>query len=207
MPPKQAPYKTAEGQAEMAQRTRQLSQRHRTVLLMVDGRRSLAELQALALQSGVPQGLDELLAWGLVAMPPDDAPPLPPAARVAAAPPVDSMADESLLPSVRSLAPESSWTPLDPAAASAESAAPGDRPLEEARDLLLRAVRAEAPVTGSITMLKLRRAGTRAELAALLDEVEQRIRKPRRLIIAAQTLRHVRHLLSLPAGNGPPVAS
>ena len=79
-----------------------------------------------------------------------------------------------------------------------------DRPLAEARDLLLRAVRQEAPVSGALTMLRLKRASSREALAGLLDEVEQRLRKPRRQIIAAQTMRHVRHLLSLPTPSRPP---
>jgi hypothetical protein len=54
-------------------------------------------------------------------------------------------------------------------------------------------------------LLRLKRASTREALAALLDEVEQRLRKPHRRIIAAQTLRHVRHLLTLPASSRPPV--
>ena len=62
----------------------------------------------------------------------------------------------------------------------------------------MRALRAQAPVSGSLTLMKLRRATTRDEVEALLDEVEQRLRKPHRMIIAAQTMRHVRHLLSLP---------
>jgi hypothetical protein len=50
--------------------------------------------------------------------------------------------------------------------------------------------------------MKLKRATTRDELEALLEEVEQRLRKPHRMIIAAQTMRHVRHLLSLPPPGG-----
>lgn len=50
--------------------------------------------------------------------------------------------------------------------------------------------------------MKLRRASTRDEMESLLDEVEQRLRKPRRMIVVAQTMRHVRHLLSLPAERG-----
>jgi len=73
-----------------------------------------------------------------------------------------------------------------------------DRPLQEARELLMRALRAQAPVSGSLTLMKLRRAVTRDDIEALLDEVEQRLRKPHRMIIAAQTMRHVRHLLGLP---------
>ena len=45
---------------------------------------------------------------------------------------------------------------------------------------------------------------TREAVEALLDEVEARLRKPRRQIIAAQTMRHVRHLLSLPVASRPP---
>jgi hypothetical protein len=70
--------------------------------------------------------------------------------------------------------------------------------LQEARELLMRALKAQAPVSGSLTLMKLRRAATRDEVEALLDEVEQRLRKPHRMIIAAQTMRHVRHLLGLP---------
>jgi hypothetical protein len=36
------------------------------------------------------------------------------------------------------------------------------------------------------------------DIESLLDEVEQRLRKPHRMIIAAQTMRHVRHLLGMP---------
>jgi hypothetical protein len=73
-----------------------------------------------------------------------------------------------------------------------------DAPLEEARDILLRAVRNEAPVAGSLTLLRLRRARSRAELELLLDEVETRIRKPHRMLATTQTMRRVRQLLGIP---------
>lgn len=196
MPTDEMPVKTADGVDELARRTRGLGQRHRTVLLLVDGRRSREQILALALAAGVaPAVFDELLALGLVAerteAPPEEA--------------VDSdhidlplvsvsPSDSSLLPSVRSLLPESSWSTLS----GVPTEPPIDRPLEEARELLLRALRTEAPVVGSLTMMKLRRAGNRDEIEALLDEVEQRLRKPRRMIVTAQTMRHVRHLLGLP---------
>jgi hypothetical protein len=183
MPPSIAPVKTVEGQAELTHRTRRLSQRHRTVLLLVDGRRSVDEVLRQAAHAGVPaECFHELVALGLI--------DTEPVAHVEL--PLEAPADDSLLPPARPLLPESSWTPLD-----APANAP-DAPLEEARELLLRAVRNEAPVAGSLTMRKLRRAASREDLEALLDEVEQRIRKPRKQIIAAQTMRHVRHLLSLP---------
>lgn len=182
------PAKTAAGQAELAHRTRRLGQRHRTVLLLVDGHRSVAQVVTTAQAAGVNANVfDELVTMGLVALPEATRVDLP----LESAPAGDS----SLLPSVRSLLPESGWSTLSGAAAGPEA----DRPLQEARELLMRALRAQARVTGSLTLMKLRRATTRDEVEALLDEVEQRLRKPHRMIIAAQTMRHVRHLLGLPA--------
>jgi hypothetical protein len=184
------PVKTAAGQDELTHRSRGLGQRHRTLLLLVDGRRSSAEVRRLAQQAGVPDRcFDELVSLGLVA-------PRAPSSSRAPGP-----EESSLLPSMQSLAPESVWQ--DSVALGGREAGT-DGPLEEARALLMRAVRSEAPVTGTLTLLKLRRATTRDEVEALLDEVEQRIRKPRKLIIAAQTMRHVRHLLSLPGARAQP---
>jgi hypothetical protein len=194
------PVKTAAGVAELVHRARGLSQRHRTLLLLVDGRRTLGQILDLARAAGVvPAIFDELLALELVAAP-----------LVAAADPGDT--DHIDLPlagapggdsesptSARSLAPDSGWS--TPVRVTSESGA--DRSLEEARDLLMRAIRAQAPVSGSLTLLKLRRAASRADLEALLDEVEQRLRKPHRTIVATQTMRHVRHLLGLPGPRTP----
>lgn len=61
------PTKTALGLEELRQRTRKLGQRHRTVLLLVDGKRSREEVVGLAQQAGVvPSHFDELIAWGMV---------------------------------------------------------------------------------------------------------------------------------------------
>ena len=181
------PSKTPDGVAELAHRLRGLSQRHRTVLLLVDGRRTVAQIVATARAAGVPEPvLQELVTMGLVALPEAGAEhvDLPLESKPAG--------DSSLLPSVRSLLPESGWSTLPPVADAV------DRPLQEARELLMRALRAQAPVSGSLTLMKLKRAATRDDVESLLDEVEQRLRKPHRMIIAAQTMRHVRHLLSLP---------
>jgi hypothetical protein len=178
------PQRTAAGQLELNERSRALSQRQRTVLFLVDGQRDVEEISALAERAGAGStAFAELVAMGLVA-----APGLTP----------DS--DSSLLPSSHSLHGDSNWSALPE-----DLLVKGDRPLDEARALLLRAVRSEAPVAGALTLLRLKRASTREALAALLDEVEQRLRKPHRRIIAAQTLRHVRHLLTLPAASRPPV--
>lgn len=181
--PAMVPRRTATGQAELERRDLGLSQRHRTVLLLVDGRRDLHEILGLAQRAGVDRRcFDELLALGLVSGPAGDA---------------EGQAS-SVLPSSLSLLGDSTWSSLEH-----EDFPPSDRPFEEARALLVRAVRAEAPLAGALTLIKLRRAATREDLERLLDEVEQRLRKPHRKIIAAQTLRHVRHLLSLPPQSRP----
>jgi len=186
------PQRTASGHAELATRGKRLSQRHRTVLLLVDGRRSEHDIRRLAAQAGAGDHcLDDLLSMGLVTWAGGD--------RADAIVTVAAGGDSSLLPSSQALQGESIWSVIED-----DIAAPADRPLAEARELLLRAVRQEAPVSGALTLLKLRRAVTREAVEALLDEVEQRLRKPRRQIIAAQTMRHVRHLLSLPLASRPP---
>ncbi len=183
------PQRTASGHAELAKRAHRLSQRHRTVLLLVDGQRNLDDIRKQAAQAGADlQCLDDLLALGLVAWASNE--PADAAITVAAG------GDSSLLPASQTLQGESTWAELED-----NPAAVIDRPFTEARELLLRAVREEAPLRGALTLMKLRRATSREALEGLLDEVEQRLRKPRRQITAAQTMRHVRHLLSLPPAS------
>ena len=77
--------------------------------------------------------------------------------------------------------------------------------INAAREILLRAVRQEAPLAGSLTLLRLRKARTADDLRALLDEVEVRISKPQRMLTAQQTLSRVRQLLSGQAEPQPPI--
>jgi hypothetical protein len=64
------PFKTADGHAELAARYNKLSQRHRTLLLLIDGRRTLDDVLALGRRAGVPASLiDDLVALGLVEVP------------------------------------------------------------------------------------------------------------------------------------------
>ena len=210
------PIKTPLGQAELSARKRSVSQRHRTVLFLVDGKRNAAEVRSMALQAGVPENcFDELLALGLIMLPEPsflpfiEAPPpqLAPILHVdVPLPGPDSLSavPDSLLPPSRTLHPESvsadsvlrdmpvpdSWLPSDLDGPSAQ-----DPDFAEARLILLRAVRAEAPLAGSLTLMRLRRARSRADLVPLLDEVELRISKPHRSLAATQTMRRVRHLL------------
>jgi hypothetical protein len=65
-----APIRTAAGENELRHRTRKLGQRHRTVLLLIDGRRTLDELLSLAQQAGAAVShFEELVELGLVELP------------------------------------------------------------------------------------------------------------------------------------------
>ncbi len=74
------PVKTPLGQQELRQRSKALGQRHRTVLLLVDGRRPLAEVLSMAHQAGAMTAhFEELVRLGMVELPvpPPAEPPEP----------------------------------------------------------------------------------------------------------------------------------
>ena len=208
------PFKTPEAVAELSSRQRKLSQRHRTVLLLVDGRRAEDEVRELARAAGSPETcFDELLDLGMISRPaPLEPEPRKARAMVESRPvpldveltiPLAPDSVQSVLPASLSLQPEShldsSVNELAGAAMDALESEPfdvQDEALEEARAILLRAVRAEAPVAGSLTMLRLRRARTREDIESLLEEVESRIFKPFKGLWASQTMARVRELLS-----------
>jgi hypothetical protein len=213
------PIKTPQGQDELSTRQRRLSQRHRTMLFLVDGRRSAPEVVAMARQAGVPEAcFDELLAGGLITM----AEPSPMPVRAAPVLPVTPMLPmqvdlalpgpdgaeaegDSVLPPSRTLYPESASADSSLGEPRSSSSWPSsddtaeadvlDEAFDEAKSILLRAVRSEAPLAGGLTLLRLRRARNRAELFELLDEVEARISKPHRALAATQTMQRVRRLL------------
>jgi len=272
------PVKTPEGQAEIRQRQRGLSQRQRTMLLLVDGRRSVAQVKQVAVQAGATDtAFDELLDLGLIAVrePAVPARPVPaapvsapvapdseiPAPAIAApvlaapAPPAPTSpvyaADEAPTSEPAAVVPsgfapltsgsmqsqaeedeESAWrngantrsggtgildsmvSSLYPLLESALGAlgpaadqGPRDDALEEARCMLLREIRSKAPITGALTLVKLRRARNREELAALFDEVDSHISKPMRRLSAQQTLLYVRGLLAGVTNSPGPHAS
>ena len=213
------PQKTPEAVAELASRQRKLSQRHRTVLLLVDGKRSELQVRQMALQAGAAGTcFDELVGLGMITLPepvlevPFSAPvpladvPAPgPVMQVDVPPAGPDSVHSSLLPASLTLQPESTLNDSvllnDPPSSDLGDLDSliregGDAQLEEARDLMIRAVRAEAPVAGSLTLLRLRRARSRTDLEGLLDEVELRITKPFKGLWATQTMSRVRELLS-----------
>lgn len=75
MPVPTVPTKTSRGHDELRTRTQRLGQRHRTVLFLVDGRRTLAEVLSLAHQAGAQTGhFEELVRLGLVELPDEPEP-------------------------------------------------------------------------------------------------------------------------------------
>lgn len=73
------PVKTPLGHQELRQRTQRLGQRFRTVLLLVDGRRPLAEVLSMAHQAGAQTAhFEELLRLGMIELPSLPEPPEPP---------------------------------------------------------------------------------------------------------------------------------
>lgn len=209
------PIKTPEGQAELNARQRRVSQRHRTVLFLIDGKRNTEEVRTMAMKAGVPEScFGELVELGMIMLSEptfslllDEPAAVPGAMHVDLPLPgpdsVSAVAD-SVLPPSRSLFPESvstdsalgglstarAWLNAD--TSDSESLDPA---VAEARLILVRAVRTQAPLAGTITLLKLRRARTRADLVSLLDEVEGRISKPHRSLAATHTMRRVRQML------------
>jgi hypothetical protein len=210
------PVKTMDGHAEVRERVRRLSQRHRTVLLLVDGKRSEQQVRQFAQQAGAGDGcFDDLLELGLIARPAQsgeatlqvDIPIGENEAPARAAATADG--PESELPAARTLQPDSVLNDsllgnsVLRAFDALEAARIEDAPLEEARGILMRAVRSEARLSGSLTLLRLRRARTRRDLAELIDEVEARIVKPYRSLSAQQTLNRARRLLATPSDESP----
>jgi len=180
------------------------------MLFLIDGRRSAEQVKRMGEQAGAPPScFDELLSLGLITLTP------PPAALKPTQLPVSASQNgtleqdsrpDSFLPSARSLLPESTLTESNLATLSSPESllregydGDVDAAFEEARRILMRAVRTEAPVAGSLTLIKLRRARSRSDLLALLPEVEARISRRLRSLTATQTLRHVRGLLVRPS--------
>jgi hypothetical protein len=174
--------KTESGQIEMARRQLGLSQRHRTMLILVDGKRTRSQVLELAAQVGISKAyLDEISDLGLVT----DAVAHGRRAHelqmgyraegrvLARTAPVPDASDSTV----------SDWGQLDDsvgfgmAMTNSELAAldVSDTLVSEARKFMVQALRLEAPLSGAITMLKVRRARTRNELAGLLHEVRGKI--------------------------------
>lgn len=70
MPTKNIPVRTPEAIQELGNPQRRLSQRHRTVLLLIDGHRREEDVRDMAIRAGSPAScFDELLDMGMIALP------------------------------------------------------------------------------------------------------------------------------------------
>lgn len=211
------PCKTAAGHAELAVRQRGLSQRHRTLLFIVDGKRTLEEVIELGARAGVPRAyIDELMALGLVVMaaPASGAAVAAATAREAEA---SAWSNEPTVPAPLSRQPEAAtlgalaaWrqgahpqdagdtVAFDEAVTNTQLAAADamDDAVAEARTLMMQALRAHAPVSGAVTMLRLRRARQRPALIGLLDEVQARLERHRDEVELQQLMQRVARLLA-----------
>jgi len=166
------PCKTAAGHAEMAAREQQLSQRHRLLLLLVDGQRTLEEVIEQGRRAGVPKGyIDELFALGLIVIGPPPNAPMPPAGP-------DTVGPGSAV----------SDTELDRIDAV-------DGTVAQIRQALMSLLRAHVPVSGAVMMLRVRRARSRAELRALLPDVQARLQHVRQQGETREQLLRVESLL------------
>lgn len=91
MPQAPIPTKTPLGQVALRRRTGELGQRHRTILFLIDGRRTLAEVLGLAHQAGAATThFEDLVRLGYVQLPADEAPPAPTELPEAAPPAVEA---------------------------------------------------------------------------------------------------------------------
>lgn len=212
------PVKTAQGHDELSSRQRRVGQRHRTLLLLVDGQRTVGEVLQLGSKAGVPETcLDELISLGLVVVPQGSVPRWhAPADEPAPVPDADLQDADALEPVTAAqqlqeavCSPEGVPTSTLPDTEFGMSTVVTDSvmdafddeglspdPLEDARDLLVQAVSTQAPVTGALTLMRLKRARTPMELLGLIHEVQTRIDRPHRAMATQHMMGRVAQLLS-----------
>lgn len=178
--------RTSAGQDELASRQRGLSQRHRTLLLLADGKRDLATVLSMAQSVGAERShFDDLIRLGLLDLQVpmiEVAPPEP--EEIQAAPALEPLEVDTVAPPIT----------VHPPAPPPSARRP--RPLERARALLLEALSDYAPVSGSLLARRIRRAESAKEIEAMLDEVETKMARKGTLVQASQVVRRARELLS-----------
>jgi hypothetical protein len=182
------PCKTAAGHAELASQDCRLSKRHRVLLLLVDGERSLDDVVRLGRQVGVPRSyIDELFALGLIVI----GPPVAQAISEFATLGLDMLPTQpGAMGDTIGLGGAMGNTELSLLDAQ-------DTSLAQARGAVLQVLRANAPVSGMVTMIRVRRVRSRAELRALLPEVQARLSRSRPLVEARQLMQRVESLLAV----------
>lgn len=202
------PVKTKLGIDELRKRTHRLSQRHRTTLFFVDGRRPLSEVLALTQRAGArTTHFADLVRLGMV--------DVGLGAQVPAA--VSDEADDSRQPITRAMALDvpardagtpvsddsamglSAWPAQADAGAASRASALAE--LEElhrdVRSLLIDTLRIDAPLFAAITLVRVQRARTTRELINLVWEIERHLVTSRKCPNELATLLRARELLGM----------
>jgi hypothetical protein len=217
-----APVRTEAGAQELRVRALGLAQKVRTVLLLVDGKRTVAEVRKLMLGAGVaPENLQQLLDMGLIELPQSQAKPPAPApvsrpsvAQILGDVPPDPQSTMTAINlayepyqdgrrQVDSLSTNTmanlfgqiappSPAPLD---VPVESIRDADPALAAARSHLTQALNSMAPADSAALMFRIGRCMTREEMTLLLRDVEVKIARRGRVNEAAEVVRHARALL------------
>jgi hypothetical protein len=201
------PHKTPQGQEELRQRSRGLGQRHRTLLLLVDGHRSLGELLAMGHRAGAEaQHFHDLVGMGLVAFTPSPSGAVEAPATIVARPASTQAApNASEMPVLQPSATfEAHPVPAEPAPGTRKTAkANRGRLLEDedlvhqARALLVNAMGLEALLLAPVTLSRVRSARTPGELIELVWDIERRRVQVVRSPSQVQCLERARDLLGM----------
>lgn len=225
MPTTRPPVKTTLGLDELRSRTHGLNQRHRTMLLLVDGQRPLSEVLTMGLQAGArTTHFEDLLRLGMVEMEIDGEVP---DSRSPSSDPPDSGGSGSSVSGVLAVeldapaataegraepATKTMLTTTTTLRASSTASGPalesggGQRALDraetdalhlEVRELLTATVRIDAPLFAALTLVRVRRAKTTKELINLVWEIERHLVASPKSHTEMQTLYRARELLGM----------
>lgn len=207
MPTPRPPVKTKLGIDELRKRTHGLSQRHRTTLFFVDGRRPLSEVLALTQRAGArTTHFADLVHLGMVDVGLDKT-------ACAAEPDVSAECRRPVTCAMTLDVPAPVFTPvLDDAAPALPvqpvhanaGTAPGSTAWTElqalhqdVRGLLIDTLRIDAPLFAAITLVRVRRAQTTRELINLVWEIERHLVASRKSPNELATLYRARELLGM----------
>lgn len=219
------PVKTPLGHEELRQRTQRLGQRHRTVLLLVDGRRPLAEVLSMAQQAGAQTAhFEELLRLGMIELPAPE--PAGPAGDAMTEPEADESVDavasdaaadaglpgDACLPddagpaeagpadaapaNAQSTDGSADAPPVGPARAMPAPVATQER-LDEARRLLVDTLRRDTLLQRVFAPARVRAARTQEDLITLVWEIERERTHARRTRGQLLNLQRARELLGM----------
>lgn len=160
--------KTEAGREEIERRTRKLPTVLRSLLLVVDGQRDVAQLRAVAVGlHGPPDALEQLVGLGLIGV----------------------GGQASVSAPVRAAAPA---TPLPDAAVSLPSVGDASSRYGVLYALMSDAVREQLGLRGYFLQLKIERSADLAELAQLLPDLRAAVAKARDAALADELDRRLR---------------